>query len=68
MPKEVIIIATRHKGNHPDDNDIRFTRRIRWRDKPSFQEFIQDYAEKMKKRLYRVAGLGKKLEVTIEEN
>ena len=68
MPREVIITATRHKTDHPDDNDIRFTRRIIWRSKPSFKKFISEYAEIMKKRLYRVAGDGKKLEVTIEEN
>ena len=67
MPKEVVITAIRHKTN-PNDSDIRFTRRFVWRDKPSFKKFINDYCEGMLKRLYRVAGNGKRLEVTIEEN
>ena len=66
MPKEVIITAVRHPHD-PTGNEIRFTRRLKWSDRPNFAKFIEDYAIGIAKRLFRVAGSGNGIKVNIDE-
>lgn len=46
---------------------IKIWRTFRWKSKPSFKKFISDYAQNLSKRIWRIAGEGSGIEVSVHE-